>query len=90
MSLFDKDELRRELAATKKELLDAGADEKTAERLTRKEFVKWLEGFTGELRETIAANAALPAEGRDERIARQKEDFDFFRRTYFPHRNNFV
>jgi len=85
MSLFDKDELRRELAATKKELLDAGADEKTAERLTRKEFVKWLEGFTGELRETIAANAALPAEGRDERIARQKEDFDFFRRTYFPH-----
>ncbi len=85
MSLFDKDELRRDLERTKKELLDAGEDEQTAERLTRREFVRWLEGFTGELRETIAANAALPAQGRDERIARQREDFDFFRRTYFPH-----
>jgi len=85
MSLFDKDELRRELAATKKELLAGGSDEETAERLTRKEFEKWLANFTGELRETIRANAALPVEGRDERIARIEKDFDFFRRTYFPH-----
>jgi predicted phage terminase large subunit-like protein len=85
MSLFDKEELRRLLADTKAELLDEGIDERTAERLTRKEYVKWLGDYSSSLKETIHANVTLPAEEREERIKRQREDLHYFRTTYFPH-----
>jgi len=85
MSLFNKEELRRLLADTKEELLSEGKDEATAQRLTRKEFTKWLSGYSDVLKETIQANVTLPAEERDERIKRQRTDFHYFRTTYFPH-----
>lgn len=85
MSLFDKEELRRLLADTKAELRYEGKDEATAERLTRKEYVKWLGSYTDALKETIQANVTLPVDERDERIERQRKDFHYFRQTYFPH-----
>ncbi len=85
MSLFDKEELRRLLSDTKAELLDEGHSERSAERLTRREYIKWLNGFTEDLRESIRSNATLPIDQRDERLIRQRADFHFFRTTYFPH-----
>lgn len=85
MSLFDKEGLRRFLADTKAELLDEGHSERMAQRLTRREYVKWLNGFTEDLRETIRSNSTLPVELRDERLIRQRSDFHYFRTTYFPH-----
>lgn len=85
MSLFDKEELRRLLADTKAELLDDGHSERMAQRLTRREYIKWLNGFTEDLRDTIRSNSTLPVDQRDERIQRQRCDFHYFRTTYFPH-----
>lgn len=85
MSLFDKEELRRLLQDTKEDLLAKGKDEKSAERLTRKAYVKWLGNYTDTLKETIRSNATLPVEARDERILEQRKDFHYFRETYFPH-----
>ena len=85
MSLFEKEELRSLLAETKKQLLETGKSEATAHRITRKEFKKWLEGYTSELKLTIASNATLPVSGRNERIKKQRKDFHYFRTTYFPH-----
>ncbi|DAB30666.1 MAG TPA: hypothetical protein CFH84_02630, partial [Sulfurimonas sp. UBA12504] len=85
MSLFDKEELRRLLYETKNELLNDGKDEASAERLTRREFVKWLGSYTDTLKETIQANVTLPVHERAERIKKQRMDFHFFRTTYFPH-----
>ncbi|MDD3770486.1 MAG: phage terminase large subunit [Sulfuricurvum sp.] len=85
MSLFDKEELRRLLSDTKSELMDEGHSERSAERLTRREYIKWLTGFTEDLLETIRSNATLPVDQRDERLIRQRADFHFFRTTYFPH-----
>lgn len=85
MSLFEKDELRKLLAETKAELLERGEDEKSAEKLTRREFVKWLGGYTQDLRREIRSVDALDPAGRKARVERARTDFDFFRRTYFPH-----
>lgn len=85
MSLFDKEALRSLLRDTKEELISAGKDKETAERLTRREFLSWLDDYTSSLKEIIHSNSTLPPDGRDERVKRQRVDFDFFRRTYFPH-----
>ena len=85
MSLFDKDELKRLLSDTKAELLAEGEDEAAAQRLTRKEFTKWLGSYTDVLKESIQANVTLPVEEREERIKKQRTDFHYFRTTYFPH-----
>lgn len=85
MSLFDKEALRSLLRDTKEELISEGKDKETVERLTRKEFISWLDDYTSSLKEIIHSNSTLPSDGRDERVKRQRVDFDFFRRTYFPH-----
>jgi len=85
MSLYNSNELRSLLSEAKESFLADGNDEKTAARLTRKEYIKWLDGYTSELKETIRSNATLPADQRDERIASQAKDFHFFRTTYMPH-----
>ncbi len=85
MSLYNSHELRSLLSEAKESFLADGNDEKTAARLTRKEYIKWLDGYTSELKETIRSNATLPADQRDERKDRQRHDFHFFRTTYLPH-----
>jgi len=85
MSLYNSHELRSLLSEAKESFLADGNDEKSAARLTRKEYIKWLDGYTSELKEMIHSNATLPADQRDERIARQRIDFHYFRTTYFPH-----
>ncbi len=85
MSIFDSNELRGLLSDTKEQLLGEGHDRKTAERLTRREFIKWLEGYRAELKLTIASNATLDPKGRDARVKMQRADFHFFRTTYFSH-----
>jgi len=85
MSIFDANELRFLLSETKATLLSEGNDKKTAERLTRREYIKWLEGFRAELKLTIASNATLEPKNRDKRVKRAGEDFHYFRTTYFPH-----
>lgn len=85
MSPYNSSDLRALLSEAKESFLADGADEKTAKRLTRKEFTKWLDGYTSELKETIRSNATLPADQRDERKDRQRHDVHFFRTTYMPH-----
>lgn len=85
MSPYNSSDLRALLSEAKESFLADGADEKTAKRLTRKEFTKWLDGYTSELKETIRSNATLPADQRDERRERQRVDFHYFRTTYMPH-----
>lgn len=85
MSLFDSNSLRSLLHEAKSSFMAEGNDKDTAERLTRKEYIKWLDGYTSELRETIRSNVTLPADQRDVRISQQASDFHFFRTTYFPH-----
>lgn len=81
MSLFDKDELSQFLADTK----EAYKDQADADKLTRKEFLGWLTSFTAEYRGMLTVTKALNPQERDERVVRAREDFDYFRRTYFPH-----
>lgn len=85
MSLYDKEALRALLHDTKSDLLAEGIDEKVAERLTRKEFQKWLGEYSDSLKEIIHSNTTLDPKEKDARIKRQFIDFDYFRRTYFPH-----
>lgn len=85
MSLFDKEALRSLLRDTKEELIISGKDNDTAERLTRKEFISWLDDYTSSLKEIIHSNTTLDPQGKETRINRQFIDVDFFRKTYFPH-----
>ena len=85
MSLFSKEELKEFLEDSKNRLQNDANDEKELKKLTRRDFLKWLNDFIEPLKEQIAANETLPAELKEERVKRAKEDFEFFRRTYFPH-----
>lgn len=55
------------------------------ESLTRNQFLGWLNSKTSELKAQISHEVTLSAEGKEERIAKAKEDFLFFATTYFPH-----
>lgn len=85
MSLFDKDELKNLLTTTQEASLQKGESKTKAKIITRREFAKWLDDYVDTLKESIKANPSLPSELRDERVQKQKDDFHFFRRTYFPH-----
>ncbi|WOE69101.1 hypothetical protein RZR97_08265 [Hydrogenimonas thermophila] len=85
MSLFSKEELRAFLEDSKTRLQNDAKDEKELQKLTRREFLKWLNDFIEPLKDQIAANASLPTQFKEERVKRALKDFDFFRRTYFPH-----
>ena len=85
MSLFDKDELRTLLVTAEQNSLDRGVSKTKAKVITRREFSKWLDDYVDVLRESIKVNVTLPVEERESRIRQQKDDFHFFRRTYFPH-----
>lgn len=85
MSIFDKEELKRLLHETQEVLNKEGTSKDTISKTTRKEYLKWLDGYTSELKETIHSNATLPSNQRDERIQRQRTNFHFFRTIYFPH-----
>jgi predicted phage terminase large subunit-like protein len=54
-------------------------------KLTRKEFLEWLEDYSASLRETIKSNNLLPRELREDRLTRAEKDFAFFFETYLPH-----
>ena len=59
-----------------------------SERLSAAEFRAQLTALAGSLRRSIEAScAAFPVDGPASaaRVARAREDFPFFRRTYFPH-----
>ncbi len=85
MSLFDKEELAEFLSDTKEALKNEGIEAKKADKLTRRAFLKWLQGFSESLKEEIQAIDALPPEQKDKRKAKAKADFHYFRKTYFPH-----
>ncbi|NOQ31507.1 MAG: hypothetical protein GQ570_10320 [Helicobacteraceae bacterium] len=81
MSLFNKEELLSLL----NEQRALNHDPIKAQKLVKKEFHKWLDGFTSELRESIKASSLLDPALKDERIKKAREDFHYFRLTYFPH-----
>ncbi len=85
MSLFEKEELKSLLDDTYKSALDDGKSRLGALKITRKEYKSWLDDFSSSLKEQIKANSTLDPTLRDERIERQKTDFHYFRKTYFPH-----
>ena len=83
--LFSKEELGSFLDETRLSYELDGKDEKTIRKLTRKDFVDWLDDLKEELRAQILCNATLDPKTRDERVARGEHDFEFWSRTYFPH-----
>ncbi|MDD3059669.1 MAG: phage terminase large subunit [Sulfurimonas sp.] len=83
--LFSKEELDSFLEETRLSYELDGKDEKTIRKLTRKDFVDWLDDLKEELRAQILCNATLDPKTRDERVARGEHDFEFWSRTYFPH-----
>lgn len=85
MSLFDKDELLGYLDDAKQEAISSGATTFSATKLSRKVFRSWLEDFTSELKEQIKTSDTLDPAKKEQRLERQAKDFDYFRRTYFPH-----
>ena len=85
MSLFSKEELQELLSQTQEALKSDGVEEKKADKLTRKAFISWLKGFSDSLKEEIKSISSLPPEQKEQRRAKAKEDFHYFRKTYFPH-----
>ncbi len=83
MSLFDRGELKSFLEDTKNSL--EHIESKKADKLTRKEFLKWLKEFIDPLKEEIKAINILPKEQKEYRVKKAFKDFNYFRRTYFPH-----
>ena len=82
MSLFEKEEL---YSLLRDAACDGATDAKEAQKLTRKEFLSWLGDFAGSIRESIRATHALDPAKSAQRVKKARKDFDFFRRTYFPH-----
>ena len=85
MSLFDKDELRDLINGAEEEAIAQGNSKSKAKKIAKKAFQTWLNEFTFSLREQIRANEVLDPNQKDFRVQKQKKDFDFFRKTYFPH-----
>lgn len=85
MSIFDKSELLEHLDDTYSTALDNGRTKLGALKITRKEYRSWVSDFASTLKEQIKVNTLLDPTKASERIKTQKSDFDFFRKTYFPH-----
>ncbi len=83
--MFNKDELLDYLDGTALTAVLDGATKAQAKKITKKAFVSWLDDFTSSLKEQIKANEILDPNKKDYRVKKQRVDFDFFRRTYFPH-----
>lgn len=83
MSLFDKDELHSFLVETKES--HRHLDEEEAQKLSRREFLDWLDVFSTGIKDQLQATEALDPATREERVTACLDDFDKFRRTYFGH-----
>ncbi len=85
MSLFKKSELLEHLDDTYTTALSEGRTKLGALKITRREYKSWVSDFASTLKEQIKVNTLLDPTKASERIETQKSDFDFFRKTYFPH-----
>lgn len=85
MSLFEKSELLEHLDDTYSTALSEGRTKLGALKITRREYKSWVSDFASTLKEQIKVNTLLDPTKANERIKTQKSDFDFFRKTYFPH-----
>lgn len=85
MPLFDADELKSFLKEASEQARSEGADKQQAKKITRKVFLQWLDATVSSLKEEIQCIDALPHAKKEERIEKQREDFHYFRQTYFPH-----
>lgn len=83
MSLFDKDELHGLLTNLQKEHEDL--DPKEAAKLSRREFLDWLNSFSTNIKDQLQATEVLDPATKDERVLECFNDFNQFRRTYFAH-----
>lgn len=81
MSLFDNDELR-EILNYQHEDADSP---KEAQKLTRREFLAWLDTFSAGIKEQLLETQPLDPTKRKERVLECLRDFDKFRHTYFGH-----
>jgi len=85
MSLFEKSELLEYLNDTYSTALDNGYTKLGALKITRKEYKTWVSDFASSLKEQIKVSTLLDPNEKQLRIDKQKSDFHFFRKTYFPH-----
>lgn len=85
MSLFEKSELLEYLNDTYSNALDNGYTKLGALKITRKEYKTWVSDFASSLKEQIKVSTLLDPNEKQLRIDKQKSDFHFFRKTYFPH-----
>lgn len=59
--------------------------ENELKKITRNEFVGWLDDLKDELRIIIKADSMLDPAQKDERVKKSRNDYLFFAKTYFPH-----
>ena len=85
MSLFEKSDLLEHLNDTYSAALEDGKSKYSALKLSRREYKTWVSDFASELKEQIKVNDLLDPDKKDERLEKQKKDFHYFRKTYFPH-----
>ncbi len=85
MSLFEKSELLEHLDDTYTTALSEGRTKLGALKITRREYKSWVSDFASTLKEQIKVNTLLDPTKTKQRLETQKSDFDFFRKTYFPH-----
>jgi len=83
--MFNKNELLDFLNDTNSVAIINGATKAQAKKITKKAFGTWLDDFTSSLKEQIKASDILDPNKKDYRVQKQRKNFDFFRRTYFPH-----
>ncbi len=83
--LFSKEELDSFLEDTKEKFKFEGISEPELSRLTRNEFLSWLQDLKDELRDQIQSEVTLDPKSKHERIIRAEHDFLYFAKTYFPH-----
>jgi hypothetical protein len=85
MSLFEKSDLLDYLNDTYSTALDSGKSKLGALKITRKEYKSWVSDFSSTLKEQIKINTLLDPNEKPLRVETQKNDFHYFRKTYFPH-----
>lgn len=79
--LFSKEELQNFLDEVK----SSNTGSKDLEKIVKKEFKEWLSHLTDELKNTISNNSLLDPALKDERVKKAKNDFVYFKNTYFTH-----
>jgi len=83
--MFSKEELNAFLDDSRLSHELDGKDEKEIKKLTRKEFLLWMDDYKSELRGQIQSNSTLDPSNKEERVKKGEHNFLYWAKNYFPH-----